>query len=167
MYDDASWGTSVTAGQTTEYFSTKASKNELEDYLFWELNTMPRGWHFFVTNVGVRWPTKAQKDDVDLIVDCFDIEFKINDRIIRQGRPLLFQSGYGISGGIATTKNNLTFENLTNGPVGTQQVVHFPSPEHLHDGNRFNVKLRAQTAITLSEALKLTVYLQGLLRRPV
>lgn len=165
LYDraDGQWGTSITAGQTKNYFTTRSSKTIGTDYLFHEDERMPQGWEYFVRSVGVMLELDCTVADAALILGEGWFEYRINDRNVREGAGVFHQLGFGITG-TATATN---VQTAVNGPVGTAQVDMLTFPIHLAGNKRHKGVYTFPAAKTLGAATYIYVATRGQIKRNV
>lgn len=155
------------------FFTTPLSstKSKLSTNLK-QAGRLPDPKHFLVMSLRFVFDTNMLLADIQSMVSSYYVEFEIGDKIYAEGHFDLFPGGAGIAGvtayGVSTTASTTTVQLgafAFNNGVADPNAVNMWGKEHgIHilQGQTFQVRATAPTAITLAAAATTANEVQGI-----
>lgn len=163
MYYDRLTASAGTSPGNLLFFTTPLSstKSKLDTNLK-QAGRLPDPKHFLVMSLRFVFASKMVLADVQLMVDSYYTEFEIGDKIYSEGHLDLFPGGAGISGlaayGVAGTNSTAIVQlgafAINNGQANPNAVNMWGKEHGIHilQGQTFQVRATAPTAVTLAAA---------------
>ena len=165
--DPSGEGTTITAGEEFTYFATPRgqSSKTSRDTNMSIAGKLPDDMEALIWNVGVYLPPDISDGDLDHYMTEVTVRVELNQTIVREAPLPVYQSGYGISGGVAVattaTTTTMTEEWYQNGPTAAAAIKPLSIPIHIKSGVSVNVILRHDVAITSDAANQVEIWLHG------
>jgi hypothetical protein len=171
-YDRLTAAAAATVATDLLWFTTplSATKTKLDTNLK-QAGRLPDPKHFLVTAMRFVFEPSMLLADITLVNRSYYVEFEIGDKIYAEGHFDLYPGGAGISGYTTRTAESTWF----NGHPDPMAVDQWGADRGIHilQGQTFQVRGRAPTAITLAavgaggSGMNLRCVLDGILYREV
>lgn len=171
-------GVTPAAGSAMEFFRDLSSKN-IQHTNLKTPRRIPSGSEFILTRIGVlvhQGYANTLIDEQDMVKLAYNanLTFKLNDRLISEGLLVKYQSGFGVTGAVATTATTTTRSLATIGVPSAAAAPNLLVAQSVKDDDdlqaalefRDNTWLNGTAMPTFTARPVVTLMLHGLIKKP-
>jgi len=167
IYDTVTLPTSISAGQTFEFFTNISGKSKWETNMT-EAGRLPEGWMMWVVRAGLELLPGTDPDDAFQIVERSALIFKTGvNKVHRHAPTWAWPIGFGMWGDHAvdgTTADNTIIQVGVPSPSAVRNLL---LPVRISNRLNFRVEMVFGRSASLSAETPIRFYLYGFISKPV